>query len=307
VHAANDLAAAAAIMISSSSSSEENKAKGIAATKAAKKRPRRARTSAGAAMSGLSSTATSKGQSCCLCNYFDSEFGDLLEADNLRAHYFCLLFASALNQSGQDEDEGLRGFLPAEVRNEVKRGARLKCVYCKRKGATVGCSRTQCKKSYHLPCGIENKSLQQHYGKFQSFCFSHRPAQKPMSPTKAAAARKECVLCLDPIGDAASSSSKLYPGCCSGGWMHRECVQKTASTSGSHHFRCPLCNDARRFEKEMQLHGIHVTTRDAQWELNGSYDEMEGEKKLPCDAKVCFCDKDEARAYDKKDSVWEVS
>ena len=120
---------------------------------------------------------------------------------------------------------------------QVKRGARLKCVYCKRKGATVGCSRPQCKKSYHLPCGEANRSLQQYYGKFASFCFAHRPAQKPMPPAKAAGARRECPICLQAVGDDAPAHSKLYPACCFGGWMHRQCVQKTALSSGQSHFR----------------------------------------------------------------------
>ena len=92
----------------------------------------------------------------------DSNHKQLLEYDNLRAHYFCLLFSSGLGQSGL-ETEGLHGFMPADVRREIKRGARLKCVYCKKKGATVGCARQACKKSYHLPCGMSNGSLQEHF------------------------------------------------------------------------------------------------------------------------------------------------
>ena len=57
----------------------------------------------------------------------------------------------------------IQGFLSSDVLSELKRGSRLKCVYCKKKGATVGCARPQCKKSYHLPCGLANNSLQQYY------------------------------------------------------------------------------------------------------------------------------------------------
>ena len=98
----------------------------------------------------------------------------LLEGPSgLRAHYLCLLFSSGLHQRGE-EDEELRGFLAEDVRAEVRRGNRLKCVYCKRKGATVGCARQQCKKSYHLPCGMRNNSMQQHFDQFKSFCCTHR-------------------------------------------------------------------------------------------------------------------------------------
>ena len=92
----------------------------------------------------------------------DRNHAQLLEYRALRAHYFCLLFSSGLGQSGH-EAEGLQGFMPYDVQREIKRGSRLKCVYCKEKGATVGCARQQCKKSYHLPCGIENSSLQQFF------------------------------------------------------------------------------------------------------------------------------------------------
>ena len=49
------------------------------------------------------------------------------------------------------------------MRRELKRGARLKCVYCKLKGATVGCAKAECKKSYHLPCGMKHGSLQEFF------------------------------------------------------------------------------------------------------------------------------------------------
>ena len=97
----------------------------------------------------------------------------LIEFQNLKAHYFCLLFSSGLGQSGT-ETEGLHGFMPADVRRELKRGARLKCVYCKLKGATVGCAKQECKKSYHLPCGMKHGSMQEFFDQvdspLNSFC-----------------------------------------------------------------------------------------------------------------------------------------
>ena len=66
----------------------------------------------------------------------------LLRTTHLTAHYFCLLFSSGLGQAG-GEGEGLRGFLEEDVGREVKRGARLKCVYCRKKGATGKCGQEQ--------------------------------------------------------------------------------------------------------------------------------------------------------------------
>ena len=55
-------------------------------------------------------------------------------------------------QRGKDE-EGLNGFLPEDIRNEVKRGAGIKCDMCKRPGATIPCRVKKCKKNYHFTCG----------------------------------------------------------------------------------------------------------------------------------------------------------
>lgn len=135
------------------------------------KRRKRPRTTSLRSNEGGELTETKK--LCCMCQSdsipdIDAAHQQLLEYDNLRAHYFCLLFSSGLGQSGL-ESEGLHGFMPADVRRELKRGSRLKCVYCKKKGATVGCARQQCKKSYHLPCGIKNGSLQEFFDQVYLF------------------------------------------------------------------------------------------------------------------------------------------
>ena len=115
---------------------------------------------------------TPQKKTCNLCQTEEiAELGSaaLLEKDGIRAHYFCLLFSSGLGQKG-DELEGLNGFLPGDVRKELKRGARLKCVHCKLKGATVGCAKAECKKSYHLPCGMKNGSLQEFFDQVNVQC-----------------------------------------------------------------------------------------------------------------------------------------
>ena len=78
------------------------------------------------------------GPACKLCSTSEGVLAAdtlLTSGAGLTAHYFCLLFSSGLRQAG-GEAEGLRGFLGADVQREVKRGARLKCVYCRKKGAT---------------------------------------------------------------------------------------------------------------------------------------------------------------------------
>ena len=199
-------------------------------------RKRRSRSNHAAAATAAATTATEttsskSAASCRLCANSPSSSSSsslpdpvsevemqLLEGPSgLRAHYLCLLFSSGLHQRGE-EDEGLRGFLGEDVRAEVRRGNRLKCVYCKGKGATVGCARSQCKKSYHLPCGMRNSSLQQHFDQFKSFCSTHRPAQKVEH--SAGRSRGECGICLGEIQDPNPTFALLWAPCCSR-WMHR--------------------------------------------------------------------------------------
>ena len=100
-----------------------------------------------------------------ICDFCQSNSG-ILSCDHLHrleditAHYFCLLFSSGLGQKGGDHD-GIKGFLAPDIRRELKRGARLKCVFCKKKGATVGCAEPTCKKSYHLNCGNDHDCCMQ--------------------------------------------------------------------------------------------------------------------------------------------------
>ena len=73
--------------------------------------------------------------------------------DTISAHYFCLLFSSGLGQ------RRVKGFLVEDIRREVGWGFRLKCVYCHKKRATVGCAEPKCKKCYHQNCGKKHNSL----------------------------------------------------------------------------------------------------------------------------------------------------
>lgn len=238
---------------------------------------------------------------------FAKEHQQLLSATNatnqeIRAHYFCLLFSSGLGQRGE-ESEGLQGFLPSDIRRELRRGARLKCVYCKKKGATVGCAKPQCKKSYHLPCGMANHSLQQYYDQFKSFCSAHRPAQK-VKGSRPREGKEVCGICQDavPIPPAPTS---LWTPCC-GSIFHSSCIQTAAMSSGSLHFRCPLCNDVQRFVTEMEHFGMYIPSRTVLWE-SSNQSPLEGGKPM-CHARLCFCDKlgPNHRFYNSIDTSWEI-
>ena len=105
------------------------------------------------------------------------------------AHFFCLLFSSGLDQNG-DEEEEIMGFRTRDILKEWRRGQRLKvsytyilwknssnqhayifqCVYCHKRYSTVGCPAKGCKKSFHLPCGLDNGGLPQFDDDFAFYC-----------------------------------------------------------------------------------------------------------------------------------------
>ena len=62
----------------------------------------------------------------------------------------------------------------------------------------------------------------------------------------------------------------LWAPCC-GGWAHRPCVERMALVAGSHHFKCPLCNNKDEFAKEMEEFGIYVPDQDAEWEAGDAF------------------------------------
>ena len=102
-------------------------------------------------------------QVCCLCTKEDGgEYGSLLEFPVFKdqkssvhkdgrapdlAHYCCAYFAQATSSGGRDEHYGLK-----QASKEFNRGKHLPCVYCQKKGATMGCWVKDCTFYYHFPC-----------------------------------------------------------------------------------------------------------------------------------------------------------
>ena len=54
-------------------------------------------------------------------------------------------------------------------------------------------------------------------------------------------------------------------------FSHRPCVERMALVAGSHHFKCPLCNNKEEFAKEMEEFGIYVPDQDAEWEAGDAF------------------------------------
>ncbi|XP_059199618.1 PHD finger protein 11 isoform X1 [Centropristis striata] len=124
--------------------------------------------------------------SCLLCQRSQETkiTGALSTKDEVTAHQNCLLFSSGLYCQSSPEFDDLFGFSVEKVLTEVKRGSKLFCDKCKKKGATVGCEVKRCKKSYHYPCAvsanatiIENTKEE----KYVLYCYNHDPQKQEIN------------------------------------------------------------------------------------------------------------------------------
>ncbi|XP_069389016.1 uncharacterized protein phf11 isoform X3 [Paralichthys olivaceus] len=71
-----------------------------------------------------------------------------------------------------------------DVVKEVKRGRKLQCHKCKKKGATAGCEVKRCKRSYHFPCAVKKgaKVIEDPAkGSYGLYCSQHQPLQNTQS------------------------------------------------------------------------------------------------------------------------------
>jgi len=232
--------------------------------------------------------------------------GPLFQFGYCVAHLYCLMFSAGLDQNGSD-DEGINGFLAKDIVKEWRRGSQLRCIYCKERYATIGCVGKGCKKGYHLPCGLENGSLQQFFGNFVSYCGAHKPIQSPFLDKKGKLKsgkiemREECGCCTMELEDG-TTKDFLWTPCCNG-WFHRSCIEQTAENAGTHFFKCPLCNNKKDFTEEMLQFGVYVPDRDANWESENMFDDQL-QRHDSCDADTCLCPS--GRKFDEEDTDWEI-
>ncbi|KAM4045643.1 uncharacterized protein ACNLHF_009515 [Anomaloglossus baeobatrachus] len=113
---------------------------------------------------------------CALCSSSEDSFimGGLqrTEDGSLVGHYNCMLYSPKVIQNSQN-DRGGFGFNVESMLSEIRRGKRLRCTYCKKKGATIGCIVKSCKRNYHYPCllkadGTTNPIV------YVAFCARHK-------------------------------------------------------------------------------------------------------------------------------------
>ncbi|XP_019379353.1 PREDICTED: histone-lysine N-methyltransferase SETDB2-like [Gavialis gangeticus] len=104
------------------------------------------------------------------------------EEQNLAVHQDCLLYSSGFVESEEYNPHNLDiRFDVASVLSEIKRGKRLMCNFCRKKGATVGCEERACRRSYHYFCArcddaaIETDEVK---GIYRVFCPKHDPGNR---------------------------------------------------------------------------------------------------------------------------------
>lgn len=253
-----------------------------------------------------SSQVDVKEECCVLCRFSDDDpalFGEkvTLKEHKLSVHYFCLLTSCGVYQRGE-EDEGVFGFLVDDIKQEIRRSARLMCFVCKKKGACVGCNIRSCRKMFHFPCGRKQMSVSQFTGLFPSYCRDHSPVQT-LGGVLDLSLPQSCSICLDSIHPVLSFSILRCPSC-NTSWFHRDCVQRQAHSAGLFFFRCTLCNNKENFQEEMLRMGIYIPERDASWELEANAFSELLEVYNRCDALSCLCEK--GRAHSAKSGWFEV-
>ncbi|NXY46124.1 PHF11 protein, partial [Ceuthmochares aereus] len=95
-------------------------------------------------------------RTCAFCS--EGEAGSVMyiaKDQNIAAHQDCLLFSSGFVESEEYNPENLDlRFDVTSVLKELKRGKRLVCNFCRKKGATVGCEERACRRSYHYFCAL---------------------------------------------------------------------------------------------------------------------------------------------------------
>lgn len=252
-------------------------------------------------------------RNCIFCgrNEDDVEkYGGLIHSrSGLSVHYFCLLFSSGLIQTENGEScntaettTAIYGFSIKNIMLEFARAAKLRCGYCHKLGASIGCAYAKCSRKFHYPCGAEKQHLYQYFGTFEAFCSVHRPVQKIPLPRTINSEPQVCGICFDAI-DHNLCFGVLTTPCCKNSRIHRKCIEKQALSSGLYLFRCPLCNNSDDYTNEMKRIGVYIPQRDASWETPDAYADLL-ESCLMCDIEKCICEY--GRKHHISGTVWSI-
>ncbi|XP_029341366.1 PHD finger protein 7 [Acyrthosiphon pisum] len=244
----------------------------------------------------------SQNKKCMLCGH--KEISQQLNSplymlNDVIVHYFCIMLSTKAVKNGSDK-EGIWGYLLNDIRAEITRGSRVTCVYCNKKGATLSCiEAVNCRKQFHLPCGLKNGSMHHFFQPYKSFCQQHRvqPVIDLTEILPSAYPTVECGICNDNVVPSTSPTAIWVP-CCSV-WFHRVCVQDLALRRG-YFIECPKCENVDKFKSRILLLGINIPSLYATWEkrrssqnailntLQNSFEKF-SERSIQCDATRCLC------------------
>ncbi|XP_015377892.1 PREDICTED: PHD finger protein 7-like [Diuraphis noxia] len=226
-------------------------------------------------------------KACMLCGHKETSeilYGKLYQLNDVIVHNFCLVLSPRAFKNGTDE-EGIHGFLSNDIKDELTRGSRETCVYCKKKGATISCFDVNCQKVFHLPCGLSKGSMHQYFGTFKSFCKQHR-----ILPVIPALATIECRICNDSIIQSTLSNSIWAPCCKPNNCFHRECVQDLVLRKG-YFIECPICKNIEIFKYSILTLGIYIPSRYSTLRrgiVPNGIEELVN-RKIKCNAENCLC------------------
>lgn len=117
---------------------------------------------------------------CALCKTSDETetTGPLSSKEDISAHQNCLLFSSNIYCKNSPTYDDLFGFDLEDVKKEQRRGQKLRCYFCNKTGATVGCEIKRCPRSFHYPCAIkaDARAIEDFStGTYRVYCKSHDP------------------------------------------------------------------------------------------------------------------------------------
>ncbi|XP_031640227.1 PHD finger protein 7-like [Contarinia nasturtii] len=212
------------------------------------------------------------------------QLGEKITFEDVTVHHFCVLLSGCCEQNG-DDDEGIQGFLPKDIKKEAQRSKIYRCTFCKKGGANISCCDRKCRKAFHLPCAIQNDCRFEFFDQHLSFCNTHHGIKKSTMPHDH---RDECVICNEPMGEYNIIQSLQTPCCRSKSWLHKFCIQKSVLIAGAYHSKCPLCNDTKTFCDWLKKRGIFIPERDAVWEDSEFYNfEQQSFVPIVCTANYC--------------------
>lgn len=131
------------------------------------------------------------------------------------------------------------------------------CVFCKKRGASIGCCSEKCKKSFHLPCALNNQCTFEFVDTYRSFCNLHYTGT--VNPSQSHEDDEKCAICTTKMGEFHPSNSMQFSCCSTGHWYHKSCLRKMAFDMGRK-FKCPRCGDVEQFQENLLFNGIFIPT-----------------------------------------------